>query len=397
MKKSSIVALCATVVCAVAAAVIVVNRSPKKVDVADVSFGDFTKTVEISGKVAPSKLYTVMADGSGRVSSVAVKEGQTVKTGDPLFSMDDKDILDEIKSVQRELEQAKSEQRLALAEQSDAAQVMGTQDNSLEASVNESNDSISRAQNEGIDYQTYNDAIEAVHDAMAEQTMSSDEKDVKNAVHTTAAVKAANSRVKLANARIKELENSLGNLLLSSAAEGTIINLNIKEGEIINPGTVAMEIADTNMLNIVAAVDDETLRSIRVGQRAQIWQNEQVWKGTVVRVSPQITLKSEQKMGEVEIQPDPGFTELIGEDLDVSIVTEQASDVCMISTDCVAEDEDGYFVLAVEGDKLVKRTIETGMKDDFNIVVLDGLQVGEQAALYPEENLGYNRRILPIG
>ena len=68
---------------------------------------DIDSTVEVSGDVTPAFQIDVKAEVGGRVKALHVEPGDTVKEGDVLVEIDDRDLLSEKESAFTEIEGAK--------------------------------------------------------------------------------------------------------------------------------------------------------------------------------------------------------------------------------------------------------------------------------------------------
>src|SRR4051812_27767498 len=97
-----------------------------------------------------------------------------------------------------------------------------------------------------------------------------------------------------ADAEIARARDSLSYTTITSPIDGQITRINSQVGELVvigtmnNPGTVIMEVADLNTMLVNARIDESSVASVKVGQkalvRAQAYAGE-VFEGTVSSVA----------------------------------------------------------------------------------------------------------------
>src|SRR5205814_1019669 len=79
-----------------------------------------------------------------------------------------------------------------------------------------------------------------------------------------------------AGAEIAKAEEDLSNTVIMSPIDGTVTKLNNEVGEMVvvgitnSPGTTIMEVADLNQMLFVAKVDEASITSVKVGQKATV-------------------------------------------------------------------------------------------------------------------------------
>lgn len=92
----------------------------------------------------------------------------------------------------------------------------------------------------------------------------------------TAEVATAAERIRQERARLDSAEHDLTQVTITSPIDGIVTRLNIEEGETVvvgtmnNPGTVLMTIADFSILEAHVEVDETDVPSVRLGQPAAI-------------------------------------------------------------------------------------------------------------------------------
>jgi HlyD family secretion protein len=214
-----------------------------EVDVAEVARRDITKLVTGSGQIQPKRKVDVSASAIGKVTKLAVKEGDAVKRGDFLLQIDPT-------SYQSAVDQLTALIRSAMA----------TLDMER-ASERKAKSDMER--------------VERLH----EQNLVSDEELRTAEVNlqvASARVRAAEENLAQHNANLRKASHDLNEVRITADISGVVTTLNVEEGEnaimgtLNNPGTVLLTIADLTEMEAEVEVDETEVVFIRVGQEAVI-------------------------------------------------------------------------------------------------------------------------------
>ncbi len=244
MKKLIIVVAGALVVVVLIVLNLRSDRARKTdVQVAEVKTRDVAKVITASGSIRPKRRVNVSASAMGKVTKVAVEEGQYVQKGDFLLQIDPtpyKSAVDQLSAAARGAEAA-----LAVEE----------------ATLKKARYDLDRAQE------------------LARQQFVSDN-DLRNA---RVAVEVAEAKVRSAGETLAQYQASLSKALheldevhITAEMPGVITALNVEEGEsaimgtINNPGTVLLTIADLSEMEAEVLVDETEVVYVKAGQKAVV-------------------------------------------------------------------------------------------------------------------------------
>jgi HlyD family secretion protein len=84
------------------------------------------------------------------------------------------------------------------------------------------------------------------------------------------------ARLKESRANLEQTQEQLQKTRITSPIEGTVIQINIKPGESVipgtldNPGTKLMTVADLSRMEVESHVDEADIAKVKMGQRAII-------------------------------------------------------------------------------------------------------------------------------
>ncbi|MCD5406402.1 MAG: efflux RND transporter periplasmic adaptor subunit [Desulfotomaculum sp.] len=189
---------------------------------------------------------------------------------------------------------------------------------------------------------------------------------------------------------LSQLATDRQRLLITSPADGVVLDRPVKTGQVLTPGTLIVVIAAPGQLEIKADILSDDLAGIEVGQKATVTApilGEKILTGAVTEIYPQAHEKT-SALGVVQrripvIIALTDYTNLKpGFEVRVAIETLRLPDVLVISCPAVRTTADGrQQVMVVVDNQVQHRFIETGISDGDNIAVLSGLSAGEQVVL----------------
>ncbi len=191
----------------------------------------------LSGTVISDNEKMITSRFMGFVTSVRANEGDVVKKGKLLYTIDSKEIDTAIARVQLGISQA----QLAL-------QMNQNQLNNVNLNL-------------------------ARHKRLLEKKMVS-KYEVENlelaAKNMADMVKISKKQVAQANAQLREVKNQYKYLYIKAPNNGVIIAKNIKVGEMAMPGMPAFVLSDLDSLRITADIAESDLKRIKVGTAVDV-------------------------------------------------------------------------------------------------------------------------------
>jgi HlyD family secretion protein len=214
-----------------------------EVSVTEVQRREITKFVTGSGQIQPKRKVDVSASAIGKVTRLAVKEGDRVKRGDFLLQIDPTDY-------QSAVDQLSASIRAAMA------------------NLDMEKANLRKAES---DYER----IEGLYSQklVSEEDMRT--VDVNRDV-VRARVRGAEETLEQHKANLNKAAHDLSEVRITADIDGVITTLNVEEGEnaimgtLNNPGTVLLTIADLSEMEAEVEVDETEVVFVHVGQEAII-------------------------------------------------------------------------------------------------------------------------------
>ena len=349
------------------------------VQVMAASQGQVTATVEITGALAPARTANVVSKLSGQVTAVKADVGDHVQAGQLLVTIDTKEL-------QAQLNQAE-------------AAVRGVQDQAEQARIGMDTAQINIANAQaGLDAaQKYYDRIKALVDAGAASQSQLDDAQTKldQAKNSYAAANkqyeaakkqyetATGSGLAQAQAAANIIKVSMSNANITSPISGVVTNRNINPGEMAAPASPLplLTIADTSTLKLQGTAGQEAVPLLATGQKVTVTLDAlpgREFTGTVTQVGPVAAATGQRFPVEISV-PNPGDLKA-GMTARATFKLTSAGGI-VIPVAAVRTDNGQDYVFVVKSGTVERRPVTLGLKNDRQVMVLKGLQAGEQVAV----------------
>jgi HlyD family secretion protein len=253
-------------------------KGGSKVDVQteEVSRRDITKKVSASGNIRAKRQLDVSASSIGKVTALAVHEGDKVKKGDFLLEIDPTGY----ESVVEQLEGAIR---------------------AGEAALDMEKANLDKAKYDLAKAETLFKSQLVSEEALRSARLSVDVSEGR--------VKSAEENLYQQRANLKKARHDLNEVRITADMSGTITALNVDEGEsaimgtLNNPGTVLLTISDLSEIEAEVLVDETEVVFVKVGQPATVSLDahpDTTYKGVVTEVGNS-AVRSQLGLGQTSV------------------------------------------------------------------------------------------------
>lgn len=257
---------------------------------------DLTSMVTASGEIKPKVYVNVGANAMGKITHLYVKEGDVVKRGQVLATLDSIQSAADVAAMQSTLNASKTD---AVAAQAAV--------NTAVADLNQSQAEYERAK---LDYERNKALYE-------QQLIAKSDFDSKKAAFGTSTAQVEQAKAKLAQAKanndsaevhisqnaatLRRVSDVLSKTEYEAPFDGVITNLPVREGETVvmgiqnAPGSTLMTIADTSIITAEVKVDESDIVNVQTGQPAEVTVDafpNQKFKGVVTEIGRNAVLRS---------------------------------------------------------------------------------------------------------
>jgi HlyD family secretion protein len=354
-----------------------------EVQMEEVEKRDISMVISASGSIRPKRQVDVSASSMGRITKVAVEEGERVEKGQFLMQIDPIQLESVVLQIEAALEAARSNERQAYAQ--------------LKKAKNDL-DRIMILYEKGWRTDQEVDAARASYD-------------VAEANH-----EAAKHQIAQQVAYLKSARHNLEEVTIEAAMDGIITRLNVEEGEsaimgMTNiPGTVLMTIADLSRIETEVEVDETEVVHIKLGDLTKVTldafpDTSYVGKVTEIGNSPILSTSATGQQGVdfkvvvTIIDTIPNVRPGLSADTEITVaertevpsipiqsltvrrrkdLKEKGNQADSTASDSEEGNEEIEGVFVIEGGRAHFRAVDVGISSQKHFEVLSGLDVGDK-------------------
>lgn len=218
---------------------------------------DLQAIVSASGKIQPKRQVNVSANTTGRVTRLAVEEGQRVKAGQFLLEIDPRQLEGQLQ---------RGEASVAAAESALLAARTAVEQG--RANLDLARQNLKRQEDLWKEGLTTRENLEKAQNEVAVR-----EADLKTRVQD---IQTNEQRIRQEQASLATTQYNLNQVIITAPMEGLVTRRSIEEGETAvvgtmnNAGSVLLTIADMSVLEAEVEVDETEIPSVALGQAATV-------------------------------------------------------------------------------------------------------------------------------
>ncbi len=297
MKKILLIVFAVLVSAGLVTFMVIKQRSGyTKVYTATLTRQDLTSVVSGTGQIKPKTYMNVGATSFGRITHFYVKEGDHVKTGETLATIEDVQQKSAVNAQQATIAAAKTDIASAIAnEKTQQANVEHAQ-----ADLEQKKLDWERAQ------ALYKDGIMAKQDYDAKKAAY--DLDVATLAQAVAGLNQARAQTASSRGHLQSDvatlladQDQLDKTVATAPFDGIVTNMPLREGETVvtgiqnSEGSTLMTLADMSVITAEVKVDETDIVSVQTGQEADVTVDalpNKVFKGRVTLVGDQALLRS---------------------------------------------------------------------------------------------------------
>jgi membrane fusion protein, multidrug efflux system len=216
----------------------------------------------------------------------------------------------------------------------------------------------------------------------------------------------AEQNLLVARNELHNAEAQLSLLTITSPLSGTLVRVSARPGDAVDLASALAEIIDLDRLVISASVRSVDVPRLRLGQVVEVSVGSSggatapgpgiTQRSTLVFVGSQVDTKTDTVQIRTSVPAGSGVRP--GQFVNLRIVADEHKDRLAVPVDSVVTDADGSTVAVVTGDRAVKRSVTTGLRDGPLIEVEgEGLTAGMIVVATGAYGLPKETRVRVIG
>jgi HlyD family secretion protein len=232
---------------------------------------DLTSVVTASGEIRPKNYTNVLGEGMGKITDIAVKEGDRVKKGDVLLHLENIQPGADVQAQTATVQASESGMKAASANYDAAVATLAQRQADLEKAKLDWQRSQELYKNQLIARQEY-DAAKAVYDG-AVAALNAVQAQVEQ---SRAAREQARATLDQTRATLTHTRDVLRKTTYTAPISGIVSYIDVRVGENVVPGiqnaqgSFLMTISDMSVVTAEVKVDETDITNLRNGQPAEV-------------------------------------------------------------------------------------------------------------------------------
>jgi len=299
---------------------------------------------ETSGTVKAKTISSVSSSVMGTVTSIKVREGDSVDEGDLLLTIDDRDMIQKVRAAEEQYKEATK---------------------ALEAA--KQNKSLMR-----ITHERY----KGLHDEMAISNQEMDEIDTKKKIADIEYERAL-AMAKAAEASLLEAKVNHEFTKIKAPVSGVITEKKVEVGSMAVPGIPLFTVEDNSSFKLELNVDESLSEKLKTGFPVEV-RIDSIGKeisGQIYEIVPSVDPLSRTFLVKVEIKDPSLKTGLYGR----ALLPKGEKKTILVTRTAIVERGQLIGVYAVDDNGIITyRLVRTGKEYGENVEVLSGLKGGER-------------------
>ena len=357
------------------------------VEVAPVTQGLIEEKMLRTGDIAPYAQVTIYSKTQGWVEKINFREGDRVKTGQVLATLDGREAEATVAQSKASLEAtiARLKQVKATAEEAVQSQIQQTKANLDMAEEDlkrfrelHGKDFISRQQLDQArtNYNLAKAAYDLALNSIRQKTWEND-------------IALAEAQVQQAKATLDLNKAQLANLIIVAPMNGKITKRYVDPGIMVKDTTPILAMMDLDVVKMVVNVIEKELVRLQIGQAVKVTVTafpNRLFQGRIAIITPALDLQS--RTAEIQISiPNPGYILNPGMFGRAEALLRSDPQATLIPIQALITEEDKDFVYALKDGKAYRRSVQKGTSKDTEVEIIRGLTPGEQVVTAGQEFL----------
>ncbi len=349
----------------------------KNVKVTQAKLGSIATTVDYPGELDIDKEISISPKSPGKIQSLNVKAGSSVKKDDILFTLDSTSLKAQLEQQQASVDSAN-------------ANLNKTRSSGVEQPVLQAQQSLETAQINYNDAKTSYDRIQSLYSAGAAAKQDLDSASTKLKTSSAAlsaaqqnldllkqkigpeSVEVAQAQVAQAEAGTKSIQSQIDDTTVRSPVSGVVSAVNIHEGEISPTTQPSVIILDLSSLIAKVNLPDNMLSKIKVGQSVDITipsaKNKKI-TGTVDNIAADIDSKTQKYPVKIKINSSDGSLKP-GMFSKISLADKKKDNILTIPNEAIKIENGVSYLYVVKNNKIRKISVDTGLSNDKRTEIL---------------------------
>jgi len=359
--------------------------------------GRLIETVVASGHVETPYRVEIGSQITGTVQEVLVQEGEKVSKGQPLISLESRELNAAVVQAQGAVAQAEARIRQL-----------------AELTLPSANEALAQAQATLLNaQQTYDRTAQLEHNGYATRAALDDAQktlDVARAAMRSAQFQVytaspggsdyvmAQTQANQARANLDTAESRLGYATITAPRDGVLITRSVERGTVVQPGKALLVLAPAGDAQLVLQIDERNLGKIALGQKAIASADaypDRRFPAVITYVNPGVDISRASVEVKLTVADPPDY---LRQDMTVSVDIEIAArdDALVLPLRSVHDVLSGTpWVLGIKDGRASQRPVKIGLRGNSHVEITGGLAAGD-VAIPQSSGVLTGQRVRPV-
>ena len=367
------------------------------VTVSNVEEGEFNDYVSLSGTVQPMTTMQLSPLESGVVERVVAEEGATVKAGDVILEMTNKQLSMQILQSEADLAEKQNILRNTLISMEQERLSLRQEMLMLDLEVTRKQRAYEQNRElyneELVAREVYLQSKEDYELALSRRSLVR-ERQKQDSLYRTVQVAQLDENLRSMQLNMQLIRERVGNLKVKAPIDGEVGMLNVVLGQTLSQGSAIGQINDLSAYKVTAMVDEHYIDRVVTGLTASFMRQENSYNMLLRKVYPEV------RDGKFKIDltfggelPDNIRT---GQTYNLNLQLGQPIEAVYIPRGAFFQKTGGRWIYVVDetGEKAYRREIRIGRQNPRYYEILDGLAPGEKVITSSYDNFGDNEVLI---
>ncbi|MHB1406514.1 MAG: efflux RND transporter periplasmic adaptor subunit [Desulfitobacteriaceae bacterium] len=342
----------------------VVEEKVTPVEVMPAAVQTLVETTAFSGKINSNQDLSIVPKMPGKVSSVNVQVGDTVKAGTVLFTLDPPDLQKAVDMAAIGVRTAETNYQRT-KEQIELAQTnLDRQKQLYEAGA------ISKAQLEGFESQASDTPLQLAQIQWDQAKLS-----------------------------LQQAQEGLNNAVVTAPVDGTVVTVSVKYGEMASNVQPAVTLTQLNSLYVALNIPENIVNSLKPGQEAKVTitsAGSETMNGKISSLAPAADARTMLYAVKVAVENRNG-TIKPGMFAKVEMPTQTRTAVLAVKSEAIVSKNGKPVVYVVENGAAVAKEVTTGLDTGALVEITKGLNQGDQVVIKGQTFVEQGSKVKIVG
>ncbi|CUT13387.1 Macrolidespecific efflux protein MacA [Bradyrhizobium sp.] len=359
--------------------------------------GRLVETVVASGHVETPFRVEIGSQLTGTVQDVLVQQGEKVTKGQPLISLESRELKASVVQTQGAVAQAEARIRQIEELTRPSADEALTQAKATLLNAQQTYDRTAQLEHNGYATRAALDDAQKTLD-VARAQMRSAQFQVYTASPGGSDYVMAQTLLNQARANLDTAESRLDYATITAPRDGVLITRSVERGTVVQPGKTLLVLAPAGDAQLVLQIDERNLGKIALAQKALASADaypDRRFAAEITYINPGIDISRASVEVKLTVADPPDY---LRQDMTVSVDIEVAAkdDALVLPVRSVHDALSGApWVLGIRNGRASQRPVRIGLRGNSHIEITDGLAAGD-VAIPQSSGVLTGQRVRPV-